>query len=576
MPQAKTGEPLQGLTVEELDRWTAGLDAFNLVFNEEDGLGPVFNKDSCGGCHSSGGAGGAGGITVTRFGFISKAGFDPLDQFGGSLRQSEAISDECAELLPVEANVQSERLTNALFGAGLVEGIADEDIEDHEAPDTETISGRVHWVPMLEDLDGDLRAGRFGWKAQLATILSFAADASLQEMGITNRILDTEVAPNGDADTLADCDTVPDPEDDPLDDETDFIDLVTDFQIMLAAPPQTPKSGMTGEQVFIDTGCADCHLSTTFTTGTNDIAALSEVVIKPYSDFLLHDMGTLGDSIEQGDAGLFEMRTPSLWGLRWRVAMLHDGTANAGTFAERVDQAILAHDGEGLDAAEAYADLTETEVDQLVAFLDSLGRGEFDHNGDNLIDEFDLPFFLDCLGTDGITPDDECAISDIDQDGDVDADDFASFMLVYTGENPDCNDNGIGDLEEIVLGSGTDCNGNGVLDECDITAGDAADVNGNLLPDSCELFIRGDSDIDGAVGLTDALHTLEVLFQGNGVLECLAAADANASGSPDIADAVYTLTYTFLAGDAPSAPFPDCGVSLAPGPPSCDNFSFCE
>ena len=121
VPQPKPGEPLTALTAEQLERFEAGKLLFNKVFIATDGLGPIFNKDSCGGCHSSPAAGGSGNIKVTRFGLAEKEGFDPLDYLGGSLLQSQSISEECAEVVPPEANITANRVTNNVLGDGLVE-----------------------------------------------------------------------------------------------------------------------------------------------------------------------------------------------------------------------------------------------------------------------------------------------------------------------------------------------------------------------------------------------------------------------------------------------------------------------
>src|SRR5690606_1583781 len=154
-----------------------------------------------------------------------------------------------------------------------------------------------------------LRAGRFGWKAQVATVLTFSADAAQNEMGLSNRFLPFDNAPNGDLDLLALCDTVPEPEDGPDEEGLHFIDRITDFQRYIAPPPQTPKSGMTGEAIFISIGCAKCHIPEWTTRNDGDLEdAIRGKTIKPYSDFLLHDMGELGDGIVQGDAMELEMR----------------------------------------------------------------------------------------------------------------------------------------------------------------------------------------------------------------------------------------------------------------------------
>jgi cytochrome c551/c552 len=484
--QARLGDPLLGLSAQQLARFLAGQAEFDRDFAAEDGLGPIFNQSSCGQCHNAGGIGGAGSITVLRFGRVDKGGFDPLADLGGSLLQLQAIDDTCRENIPEEANITAVRLTPPIFGAGLVETIADADILLNMANFPPGINGTPHFVPAFEDPGGRLRVGRFGWKAQVATLLTFSADASLNELGITNRFLPLENAPNGDQDLLAQCDSVADPEDGPDAEGLHFIDRVTDFQRFLAQPPQTPKSGMSGEAIFAEIGCAACHRPQ-YVTGTATEAVLSNRTIRPYSDFLLHDMGVLSDGIAQGDAPGNRMRTPTLWGLRVRDPVLHNGSVAGGTFAERVYQVIDRHGlpgSEAVGAAASFGALSLAEQEAVIAFLDSLGRAEFDHDGDNIINESDFLAFWACYRDAGtsVTPDEPCAISDVEQDGDVDAEDFSLFLTAFDGVPPDCNTNGAVDFQEMVDGTGGDCNGNAVLDDCD---GFACDDANSCTDDAC-------------------------------------------------------------------------------------------
>lgn len=576
VPQPAIGQPLPALTSEELARFLAGKTEFERIFNPEDGLGPIFNKDSCAGCHNAGGSGGSGSITVTRFGLLTKDGFDPLAALGGSLRQAQAISDDCAETVPPEANVEIVRVTNSTFGAGLVEAIDDADLAANESAGP-GVSGRVHWVQPLEDPSGPLRAGRFGWKAQVATVLTFSGDASLNEMGITNSLVGAENAPNGDEALLAICDTEPDPEDVADAEGFEFIERITDFQRFLSPPPQTPKSGMTGEQVFIDTGCASCHVATAFTTTATAETALSGVAIKPYSDFLLHDMGVLGDNIVQGDAGLTELRTPSLWGLAIRNPMLHDGRANAGDLDERFEQAILEHAGEAAEAQVAYTALSAEEVAALKDFLRSLGRREFDLVTDGAINEADFIEFENCFfAAATVTADDHCAIADIDQNGVVNGEDFEAFLTVYQGDHPDCNANGTSDLEDIILTGFGDCNRNLVLDVCEVIGGPMGTIDPNDPTDLCEFLRRGDIDGDGQYALLDAIVLLGALFSGNAPPSCRDTADCNDDGILNLVDPIVLLSYLFIQGSPPAAPFPDCGLDLTPDFIDCGDYPDCE
>ncbi len=438
--QPRVGAPALGLTPGQAARFQTGRARFDETLSIANGLGPVFNQNACGACHNAGALGGSGATLVTRFGLADKGGFSGLEEFGGSLRQANGISAGCEEVVPAEANVVSSRLTNSTFGSGFVEAIPEFDLLNNLASQPGPVQGEAHMVEAFEDAGGaPLRVGRFGWKAQVATILTFSADASLNEMGLTNRFLIAENDPNGiRPPDLAACDTVADPEDGPEDGPggvlPHFIDRVTDFQRFLSQPPQTPRSGMSGAVVFETIGCADCH-TPSFVTGVAPELALSGQTIKPYSDFLLHNMGQLGDGIVQGDANEFEMRTPSLWGVRWRDQMMHDGRIVGGTFPNRIGLAIAEHDApgsQGAASAQAYDALPQGDKDALVAFMDSLGRAEFDHDGDNDIDVDDYNNFISgCItgpGAGSVSPDDACAISDFDQDGDVDLGDMAMMQ----------------------------------------------------------------------------------------------------------------------------------------------------
>ncbi|MCH8147349.1 MAG: c-type cytochrome, partial [Planctomycetes bacterium] len=216
-----------------------------------------------------------------------------------------------------------------------------------------------------------------------------------------------------------------------------FVDRVTHFQRYLAAPPQTPRSGMKGEQVFGRIGCAACHVATWRTADDSSLeAALRHRQFKPYSDFLLHDMGRLGDGIVQGEAKGREFRTTPLWGFRIRFPVMHDGRVSGATLAERAMRCIEAHDGEAGPSLRAYRELSKQERNQLIAFLDSLGRVEFDQDGDNDVDLHDWSFFVGCrtgAAAGKYAPDERCRIADIDGDGAVDLVDFAVLQQAFTG-----------------------------------------------------------------------------------------------------------------------------------------------
>ncbi|MSR41110.1 MAG: hypothetical protein EXS10_04325 [Phycisphaerales bacterium] len=519
--QPKAGAPLAGLTLTQYEAFTIGALSYQTPLTIATGLGPAFNKGGCMSCHANP-LGGWGAIAVTRFGMDEKGEFIDIPELGGSLLQAEAISQACREVLPPEASVTATRITNSSMAFGMIEAISDANISANADPSDDNvdgISGRVHWVLPLEDTAGSpLRAGRFGWKAQVATVLTFSGDASLNEMGLTNRLVPTENAPNGNAVLLSQCDTVADPEDGPDDSGKHFIDRVTDFQRFLGPPPQTPKTGMAGEVVFNAAGCASCHIASWTTSKSKSLeVALRGKTIRPYCDFLLHDMGTLGDGIQQGDATEQEFRTPTLWNLRSRDPMLHNGTAAGGLFADRVALAINAHGpfGEGAASAAAFEALSTGDRAAMIAFLDSLGRAEFDYDGDGVRDLEDFTILRGYAGV-ATNPNLPSAIGDVDQNGVINAVDATYFVQVIEGFGPmrDCNNNGIADLVDIFSATMPDADGDGQGDNC---------------PAPCV----GDFNADGVVDAADLATLLNAWGTAGG--------DLNADATTDAADIAVLL-----------------------------------
>ena len=361
------GDPLPGLNAAQLAAFAVGKEEFENVETADGGLGPIFNNNSCVACHSSGATGGASDVLVTRFGRMFRGHFDPLAEKGGSLLQQFAIDLAVQEVIPPEANVIAHRQSTPLFGLGLIEAIPDDAVRQNarrQKPDG--VAGRVSEI--VDITTGQHRVGRFGWKAQLASLLAFAGDAYLNEMGITSRFFPVENAPNGNTALLAAFDHFADPEDeaDPVTEKGD-IDAAADFMRLLAPPPRLPltQSGRAGEMVFGQVGCAVCH-QPTMITGRSPVAALDRKPVNLFSDLLLHDMGALGDGIGQEPAGPREMKTPPLWGLRASGPYLHDGRAAT------VDEAIRGHDGEGAKARERYNRLSPQQRRQLIEFLNTL------------------------------------------------------------------------------------------------------------------------------------------------------------------------------------------------------------
>lgn len=441
--QPLLGQPVPDLTRDQLQRFLAGRVAFETPLTEAEGLGPIFNDPGCGSCHNHPAQGGSGTREVTRFG---KAGppFDPLAALGGSLLQDQSLDINCREEVPDEADVVANRVTPICFGAGLLETIDAQDIVDNETNQPPHLSGFVSWVGDLSAPNDPPQPAVFGWKGVLHNAISFSIDASLNEMGLTSVFLPNENAPNGDQNLLAQCDTVADPEDAPDADGFTKIDRFTHFQRFLAAPPQTPSAGMTGEAVFAAVGCAECHRPG-YTTGTAREAALTGQDIQPYSDFLLHDMGREADQIAQGNASETHMMTRALWGLRHRVALMHDGDVTGLPFEQMIDACVQRHAGEGATSRTAYNALSQTDRDALTRFLASLGQAEFDYEdsgglikaADNDRDEFDW-FFIEPFFTGeapgSFTVDDYAAVADPQGDGDFDLREFGLFQRGFTGD----------------------------------------------------------------------------------------------------------------------------------------------
>lgn len=366
----RPGDPLPGITAAEFELFRMGLDDFLEVESAEEGLGPAFNGTSCAACHNTPGIGGIAPIAEIRAGGRGPGGgFVPLDPSGETLFHLFSVpSHACQSVIPPEATVIARRVPIPLFGAGLVEAISDDTIRalaDPQDLNRDGISGRA---AMVRDIaTGQMRVGRFGWKAQHATLLAFGADAYRNEMGITNDLFPGELAVGVDAARMKLCDPIPDPED--VRDRATRrrgIDNFESFMRFLAPLERASATGQValGENLFQSVGCAGCHVPA-MTTGPNVHHLLDRKTIALFSDLLLHDIGT-GDGIVQGDALAGEIRTPALWGLRDRRPLLHDGSAAT------ISDAIRRHAGEALESAQRAGRLSASEFEALLAFLRTL------------------------------------------------------------------------------------------------------------------------------------------------------------------------------------------------------------
>jgi CxxC motif-containing protein (DUF1111 family) len=368
-PTQQFGDPLPGLTADLLARFNAGKASFLLNETVPQGIGPVFNDTACANCHSGPATGGGSTTIETRFGRTVDGQYDPMTEYGGPLIQVKGIGryngvDFVGEVVPRQATIVAGRRTTPLFGLGLVGAVPDStfqnlaELEGRQSPET---AGRVN---MLTDLASSTpMAGRFGWKSQHATLFAFSGDAYLNEMGITTPLLPDENCPQGDCALLGANPALTNPNEPDNDDVQAFADFIT----FLAPPPRLPLTDQarSGARTFAAIGCINCH-TPALQTGPNPVAALDRVWFFPFSDFLLHDMGSLGDGITQSGAGPTEMRTAPLWGVRAQTTFLHDGRATS------LSDAIKGHDGQGRDARDRFNRLKSDDQSNLIAFLNSL------------------------------------------------------------------------------------------------------------------------------------------------------------------------------------------------------------
>jgi len=434
--EALIGDALPGITSADFATVRANFTAAEAI---EQGLGPVFNERACGNCHTNGNNGGAGQQIERRFGRFDNNGqsFNPLANEGGSLRQLFSLgtfnngSTLCTvpvESEPADATVHNVgRLTTPLFGLGLVEALPDSFFQNIVNSEPSATRGVLNTSAILlanpddaSETTGGTRVNRFGWKAAVPVLEQFSGDAYVNEMGITTQscvrgasvtAFCTESAPNGKAQPTG-CDDLaplqaanfqaqtgcPRNTDDGVgscaggvsqiqDDLANF----TTFMTFLAPPPTDPNTSANGKALFTSTGCANCHVDNTVSSGALGTAATfrtpatppgvraADGVLRrvpgsfqfhPFSDFAAHDMGTLGDNIglNPGDSptAARRMRTAPLWGIRFRNLLLHDG--RTGDIAT----AIRAHDGQGAAAAGAFNGLSSTNQQDLLTFVRSL------------------------------------------------------------------------------------------------------------------------------------------------------------------------------------------------------------
>jgi CxxC motif-containing protein (DUF1111 family) len=373
-----------------------------------DGLGPVYNAQGCRECHQNPISGGASQVTELRVGQRGPNGRFENPRIvlgngdviaGRSLVNDRAICPEAQMRVPDTATIRTLRLSISVLGDGFVEAVADQtliDIAKQQCAATRgRICGQVINVPIVESKSAETRAGRFGWKNQHASLVSFSADAYLNEMGITSELQKVEVVKDEVCGYKA-----PQPNSPTEAGLIDDVGRFARFMRATKAPPRDAKLAATreaqrGEQLFAQVGCATCHVPTlqTAPTGTkltSEFAvppALGNKIFHPFSDFLLHNVGT-GDGIvmipeehhgrdmrrrnfrnfsdREVESTQWKIRTAPLWGVRMRTRLMHDGGSVT------LNDAIRRHRGEASEVTERYERLSDADRETLLTFLRSL------------------------------------------------------------------------------------------------------------------------------------------------------------------------------------------------------------
>jgi len=373
-PQGPDFETIDEENVVPLRSFNDNRFIFEEVEGRADGLGPTYNAQSCRECHQNVVTGGASQIAEHRTGRMEGQVF--FESLGGSLIQSRATHANIVERVSFEDNISTFRISTNTLGAGFIEAIANSTLLAIRDRQPAFLRGTALAVPVLE-AGSVVRVGRFGWKAQHASLESFAADAYLNEMGITTPLFPEENASSGE---YVGYGTGYDENVDPEDDGDDVV-AFADFMRATKAPSRgrITANVRAGEAIFARIGCASCHVPsiTTALPGTriNGGAlrvspALGNKVIHPYSDFLLHDVGT-GDGIPFLPAPEFastarQIRTAPLWALRTRNRLMHDGLSSTK------EEAIERHGGQAVPVTGAFKALTPREQALVLEFLDSL------------------------------------------------------------------------------------------------------------------------------------------------------------------------------------------------------------
>jgi CxxC motif-containing protein (DUF1111 family) len=375
-----------GLAEPSGDTFARDQAVFETIHDPTTGLGPLFNASSCVTCHANPVSGSASQSTEIRVGHLDDNGNfvnptvtinDGMNTVGGrSLINDRAICAQAQEHVPAAENIRTLRAVLNTLGDGFVEAIDDNTLiaiaQVQPAQGNGLIQGEVIEVPVLE-APGQTRVARFGWKNQHSSLLSFVADAYLNEMGVTNRLKPV--------DSTTVCKITQDPEDQPDNLGLADIDHFAQFIRGTQVPPRdaiiaATADAQAGQKLFESVGCNVCHVEsiTTAPVGTpiNGGAytvqeALANTTIHPFGDYLLHDIGT-GDGIVQAGPQdtADKMRTAPLWGLRTKSRYMHDLASLT------LQAAIERRLGEAREVIHKFKALTATQQQQIITFLNSL------------------------------------------------------------------------------------------------------------------------------------------------------------------------------------------------------------
>jgi CxxC motif-containing protein (DUF1111 family) len=368
------------------DSYARDQQIYETLHDVTTGLGPLYNARACADCHQNPVSGGASQFTELRIGHRDASGnfvnpTIPTDAgatviTGRSIVNDRAVLPQAQEHVPTTEPIRALRAALNTLGDGFVEAIPDATLLAIAAAQPALSDGRIHGeaieVAVLE-APGQSRIGRFGWKDQHSSLLSFVADAYLNEMGVTSRLRPKDTTSLGKV--------TADPEDVPDSLGLDDIDHFAQFVRGTKVPPRDAAlagtaSAVAGQRLFASIGCGTCHVPAITTAPAGTLidggaftvpAALGSKIIHPYSDFLLHDIAT-GDGIVQAGPqdSANKLRTAALWGLRMRPRFMHDLRSLT------LQDAIGRHRGEAEEVAQRFAALADAEQQQLVSFLESL------------------------------------------------------------------------------------------------------------------------------------------------------------------------------------------------------------